>query len=142
MSYQEQTTPDQTIAPIRDERLATHTVFETIAADPGLKEFLRRVCDAGLEGVLRGPDLITVLAPSNDAFSGADQPVDLASKYILRGSATAAELRISGSIKSLNGNVVKISGTPGDVRAGHARFVRPDIECTNGVLHVIDSLAD
>ncbi|HLH00692.1 MAG TPA: fasciclin domain-containing protein [Bryobacteraceae bacterium] len=107
-----------------------------------LNTFVEKVRAGGLEGVLHGPDLVTVLAPNNGAFAGREQSLGFEGKYILRGSATAAELRMSGSIKSLNGTIVRFAGSNGEIKVGRARLVRPDIECTNGVLHIIDLLID
>ena len=140
MSSQEQTTPDQTISPLRDEKLATHSLWETALADPSLKSFLDLVKAAGLEPLLRGPDLLTVLAPMNEAFERGKRPVEHAPDYILRRALTEDELGASKSVKNLRGELLEIIKEESGIRIGGARVVRADIECTNGVIHVIDSL--
>ena len=141
MSYQEQTTRDQTVTPIIDDKLATHDLFETAAADEALSDFIGWVKAGGMEPVLRGPDLVTVLAPTNDAFRGAGkEPVDAAEYHIIRGALTEAELRRAKSVNTMGGKPLPIAVEGGNVTVGGARLVRSDIECTNGVLHVMDRL--
>lgn len=138
MSYQEQTTRDQTVTPVIDDKLATHNLFETAAADESLSNFIDWMKKAGMEPVLRGPDLLTVLAPNNDAFRGAGkEPVDAAEYHIIRGALTEAELRTTRSVNTLRGKPLSIAVDGGKVTIGGAPLVRSDVECTNGVLHVI-----
>ena len=140
MSYQEQTTQDQTVAPIRDEKLATHDLFETIKRDHSLGRFVDLLAHAGLDNLLRGPDLLTVLAPVDDAFDSRQPAPGFARDFIVPGAATADELKVSKTVKTLNGTKLSVSVEDGNITVGGARLVRADIECTNGVIHVIDSL--
>lgn len=140
MSYQEQTTTNQTIAPTRDEKLATHDLFETASADRLLRAFMDLLNATTLKDLLRGPDLLTILAPTNEAFGAAERSVDEVAGYILRGAWTADELRASGSVKTMRGNSLEVSGNDAVTRIDGARVIRADIECTNGVIHVIDGL--
>lgn len=139
MSSQDQTTPDQTIASTRDLRLATHNLWETATADPSLQDFLDLLKAAGLTELLCGPDLLTLLAPVNEAFQW-ERPVDLASRLILRGALTADELRSSKWVKTLEGRPLEIGTQGGSVTIGGAPLLRTDVECTNGVIHFLGSL--
>lgn len=139
MSYQEQTTKDQTVTPVIDEKLATHSLHDAIAADPSLSTFLDLLTAAGLDPVLRGPDLLTVLAPSNEAFVIlGKEPVDVADSHLLPGAFTADEFRTTLSVKTLRGKPLPVNVSGENITIGGARLVRTDIECTNGVIHVID----
>lgn len=140
MSYQEQTTQDQTVAPVVDEKLATHDVFHTAMSDPSLRRFVQWMKDAGLEPVLRGPDLVTVLAARDEAMPAGREFIDRAAGQILRGAWTASDLKMSPSVKTLNGDPVQIRVEGEELRIGGARIVRSDIACTNGVLHIVDGL--
>ncbi|MBV8820363.1 MAG: hypothetical protein JO022_18530, partial [Acidobacteriaceae bacterium] len=115
MSYQDQTTVDQTVTPLRDEKLATHDLFATLSADPSLSFFLDAVKRAALDPFLSGPDLYTILAPSNQAFRPGQPPVDAIRDCILRGAFTAAELGASDSIKTLDGKPLPIAKRDGDL---------------------------
>jgi uncharacterized surface protein with fasciclin (FAS1) repeats len=42
------------------------------------------------------------------------------------------------AIKTLQGDHLDITGPPAAVRMNDAAIIQPDIECTNGIYHVID----
>jgi uncharacterized surface protein with fasciclin (FAS1) repeats len=138
MSYQEQTTQNQTVADNVDERLATHDLFDTLKADPSLSRFAAAVEGTQLESILHGPNLLTVLATPADALSG--DAADAVRNHILRGAYTEAELRRSPQIKTLDGKPLAISVEGGELRVDGVRIQRSDIECTNGVIHVVDGV--
>jgi uncharacterized surface protein with fasciclin (FAS1) repeats len=140
MSYQEQTTADQTVDPIVDEQLATKSLWETAAANPSLSSFMKVLKEAGLEALLSGPELSTVLAPENAAFERAQIEPGSARNYVLRSAITADEFKVSRSVKTVEGRVLQIARDNGEVSIGGARLIRTDIQCTNGVIHIIDSL--
>ncbi len=139
MSYQEQTTTDQTVAPTRDHKLATHSLLETMARDPSLRVFLDTLKAAGLEARLSGTDLFTLLAPANEVFGDSERPVSRMGDQVLPGAFTEAEIKTALSVKSLEGRSLKIESKDGRTSVGGARLVRVDIECTNGVIHVTDA---
>lgn len=140
MSYQEQTTPGQTIAAERDETLATRGLLQTAAADARLAKFIDLAKAGGLEPLLGGPDLFTVLAPVNEAFASGDRSPDRAGDCVIRGAITADQLRASGSAKALSGRPLQITGDSETIRINGARVLSADIECTNGVIHIVDRL--
>lgn len=150
MSYQEQTTQNQTVDDDRDETLATHDLLDTAAADGNFTRFLAAVSAAGLESLLRGPDLYTIFIPENDAFQDVEASLgrdldpgripDLVRYHMAPGALTAEELAVSQSLKTLQGESLRFESDGASVRVGGASIVRPDIECTNGVLHAIDRL--
>ncbi|HZU25193.1 MAG TPA: fasciclin domain-containing protein [Bryobacteraceae bacterium] len=135
MSYQEQTTTDQTVADTRDERLATHSIADTLAGDPDLSRFNEALRRTGIDRILQDGEWITVLAPSNQALGAGEPDVQ---HYLSQGAKTLDDIRRAGTLRMRDGSElpVRIEGT--DVRVGGARITRPDIECTNGVIHVIE----
>ena len=140
MSYQEQTTKDQTVTPTIEERLATHDLFDTAMSDPSLGRFVQWMKDSGMDPVLHGPELVTVLAVRDGAMPPGREFVDRAVDQILRGAWTESDLRMSSAVKTLKGDPVTILVEGEGARVGGARIVRADIECTNGVLHIVDGL--
>ena len=64
MNYQEQITQNQTVDDNIEERLATHDLFDTAAANADCQQFVWAITVAGLESTLRGPDLLTLFVPS------------------------------------------------------------------------------
>lgn len=146
MSYQEQTTTDQTVADTRDERLATHPVAETLAMEPDLSRFAELVRRSGLDRILQDGEWITVLAPSNDALSRTGSPGEgeelkrFIRHHVSSGAKTLDDMRRAGALRMKDGSDVPIQVEGLDIWVGGAKIVRRDIECTNGVIHVIDGV--
>ena len=76
MNYQEQTTQNQTVDDNIEERLATHDLFDTAAANADCQQFVWAITVAGLESTLPGPGSAHVIRSLNDAFerAGTDLP--------------------------------------------------------------------
>jgi len=145
MSYQEQTTRDQTVAPIRDDRLATHDLIETLAADGNFELFVAALKTAGLEGHLRGPDLSTLFAPSDQAWDriGAADPNklgDIVRHHVAPGARTIADLRKSDTVPTLEGTPLTVRVNDGQIEVDGQRLVRTDIPCTTGVIHTLETV--
>jgi len=131
---------NEAISAVDHARSATRDLWETLAAEPRLSAFLERARAGGLEPDLCGPRLYTVLAPVNEAFTVHGQGRECGREYLLRGAVTVDALRLSGAVKTLRGNSVPIEEIGNELYIGKARVVRADIECSNGVLHMIDAL--
>lgn len=148
VSYQEQLSVDQTVTTTRDERLATHPVRETLSSDPQLARFSELLQKTGLDRMVEDGEWITVLAPADTAFERrgslpeGDELHQFVRRYISQGAKTTDDLRRAGSLRMKDGSEVPVRVEGTDIRIGNARIVRPDIECTNGVIQVIDALLE
>lgn len=144
MSYQEQTTADQTVADTRDERLATHPVAETLSAEPDLSRFAEALRRTGMNRIIEDGEWITVFAPANQALERGlpddDKLHDFLRHYISQGAKTVDDVRRAGTLRLKDGAEVAVRVEGMDIRVGRAKIVRGDIECTNGVIHVVDGL--
>jgi uncharacterized surface protein with fasciclin (FAS1) repeats len=58
--------------------------------------------------------------------------------HVAKGKLTAAKVVKRSSIKTLNGQRVRIRVRDGKVYAGGARVTTPDVLASNGVIHVIN----
>ena len=58
--------------------------------------------------------------------------------HVLQGKLTAAKLVELHSVKTLNGQSLKIHVSNGTVTIGGARIIMTNIAASNGVIHVID----
>ncbi len=104
MSSQDQTTKDQTTAV--DEKLATRDLLDTAMANGSCSRFVEAARFAGVASLLKGPELLTVFIPTDAAFSpvemeNRDELGTLISRHIVRGRLTAADFKLSSSLKSL-----------------------------------------
>jgi uncharacterized surface protein with fasciclin (FAS1) repeats len=145
MAGQDGTNRDQTVDPGIDDRLQTHTMEETLA---GLKEcslFYEVIIKAGLHGALGRSGLYTLFAPSNAAIGrhAPDDPLQFLERHMLSGAMRSDDLRGLKSVKTVAGTSLPVGVQGTTVRVGDAKIGHSDIQCTNGVIHVVGAeLAD
>jgi uncharacterized surface protein with fasciclin (FAS1) repeats len=109
---------------------------------------------ADLVGALKGEGPFTVFAPTDEAFAklpegtvasllkpeNKSRLVGVLTYHVVSGKVPAAKIvKLSGA-KTLNGQRVDIKTKGEAVHIDGASVVKKDIECTNGVIHVIDSV--
>ena len=131
-----------------------HDIIDTAVAAGSFKTLAAAVTAAGLVTTLKGDGPFTVFAPSDDAFAKLpagtveallkDIPklTAILTYHVVAGKVHAAEvMKMDGkSAKTVNGAEVKIGTTGGVKLNGSSTVTKTDIECTNGVIHVIDSV--
>jgi uncharacterized surface protein with fasciclin (FAS1) repeats len=108
---------------------------------------------AGLLEALKGEGPFTVFAPTDDAFAkippqtlsellqpeNKEKLTAILTYHVVPGRVTAHEVANLNSATTLQGQTVKISKQDG-VKINDAKVIAPDVEATNGVIHVIDSV--
>ena len=119
--------------------------FSTLAAALGA---------AGLIETLKGDGPFTVFAPTDEAFSKIApetlsellQPENKAKltailKYhVVSGRISGDEVTDLKSATSLQGQTLRINSTKDCIKINDAKVVIPDVEATNGVIHIIDAV--
>jgi uncharacterized surface protein with fasciclin (FAS1) repeats len=107
---------------------------------------------AGLVETLQGEGPFTVFAPTNDAFAKlpegtleallADIPTlqGILLYHVVPGNVMAADVVQLNSADTAEGSSVAIRVEDGKVYVNDAEVVVTDIEATNGVIHVIDTV--
>ena len=130
-----------------------HDIVETAVAAGAFKTLVAAVQAAGLVDTLKGKGPFTVFAPTDDAFSKlpAEAVADLLKPenkaklqsvltyHVVAGKVLAADVLNLKSAKSVQGQELAIDTTAG-VKIAGATVVQTDILCTNGVIHIIDSV--
>lgn len=131
-----------------------HDIVDTAVAAGSFKTLVAAVGAAGLADTLKGAGPFTVFAPSDDAFAKLpagtvddlvkpENKAKLASiltLHVLSGKVMAADVKGKKMAPaSVNGEALHVDGTNG-VTVNGAHVVSADIECTNGVIHVIDTV--
>ena len=131
-----------------------HDIVDTAVAAGSFTTLVAAVKAAGLVDTLKGAGPITVFAPTDDAFKKLpagtveallkDIPklTAILTYHVVAGKVLAADVvKLDGkSAKTVQGGDVKISTAGGVKLNGTATVTKTDIECTNGVIHVIDSV--
>ncbi|MFK7819191.1 MAG: fasciclin domain-containing protein, partial [Planctomycetaceae bacterium] len=109
---------------------------------------------AGLVEALSGEGPLTVFAPTDDAFAklpagtvenllkpeNKGQLAAILKYHVVAGRVFAADAIKAGSAKTLQGQSVTISYGATGVKVDGANVVTPNLETTNGVIHVIDAV--
>lgn len=79
--------------------------------------------------------LQNLLKPENKAKLTA-----ILTYHVVPGAVTAEQVTKLSEAKTVNGAVLKVSLRDGKVMINDADVVKPDIETSNGVIHVIDAV--
>jgi len=131
-----------------------HDIVDTAIAGGSFKTLVAAVTAAGLVDTLKGKGPFTVFAPTDDAFAklpagtveGLVKPENKAkltailTLHVLPTRVMAADIEGKKvSPKSVLGEMLHVDGTHG-VAVNGAHVTASDIECTNGVIHVIDTV--
>ena len=131
-----------------------HDIVDTAVAAGSFKTLVAAVTAAGLAETLKSEGPFTVFAPSDDAFAklpagtvdelvkpeNKDKLTKILTLHVVPGKVMAAD--VTGqkmAPASVSGETLDIDGTDGVVVSG-ATVISADIECTNGVIHVIDTV--
>ena len=129
-------------------------IVDTAVGAGSFKTLVAAVTAAGLVETLKGAGPFTVFAPTDEAFAKLpagtveallkDIPklTGILTYHVVSGKVMAADvLKMDGkSAKTVQGSDVKISTTGGVKLNGTSTVTKTDIECSNGVIHVIDSV--
>jgi uncharacterized surface protein with fasciclin (FAS1) repeats len=122
-------------------------IYDTLKQNGNFNTLLRAIDTAGMEDDFKTGGEFTLFAPTDQAFSEVQKKQ---ADSLMRDKRSAAELvrrhtmngrsmskGLKKSVTVLNGESTKIETREG-LRFGEAMAVQPDIECDNGVVHVID----
>jgi len=126
-------------------------IMETIKADASLSSLAAALEKANLTEMLKGAGPYTLFAPNNDSFTRMDiekfiqNPKDLSETltyHIVAGKYSAGEIRemIPGKLATENGKSLTLEMDEGEAVIDNGKFVVTDIECSNGVIHIIDNV--
>ena len=132
----------------------THDIVDTAAAAGSFTTLVAAVQAAGLVDTLKGAGPFTVFAPTDDAFNALpagtvddlvkpenkDKLTAILLLHVLPGAVQSTD--VAGKTldaETAGGKTVHIDGTDG-VTVDGAKVVTADIACSNGVIHVIDTV--
>ncbi len=127
-------------------------IVDTAVAAGSFKTLVTAVKAAGLVKTLKGKGPYTVFAPNDAAFAklppgtvesllkNKAKLATILKYHVLPGRVNAADVAgKSLQVKTAAGLPVSVNGTFG-VRVNDAHVIQPDIQASNGVIHVIDTV--
>jgi len=132
---------------------APKTIVETAVSAGNFNTLVAAVGAAGLVETLSGPGPFTVFAPTDDAFAKLPagtvdallkdpkgQLTDILLYHVVSGKVMAADVVKLSSATSVSGRILPINVSDAGVMVAGAKVVVTDIVCSNGVIHVIDTV--
>ncbi|QDU29308.1 Immunogenic protein MPT70 precursor [Anatilimnocola aggregata] len=128
-------------------------IVDTAVAAGSFKTLVAAVKAADLVDTLKGAGPFTVFAPTDAAFAQFPAAViqdllkpenkgklqGILTYHVVPGKVLAADVVKLKAAKSVQGQNLKIDTTDG-VKVDDANVVKTDIQCSNGVIHVIDAV--
>ncbi|MFK7765099.1 MAG: fasciclin domain-containing protein [Roseobacter sp.] len=130
-------------------------IVDVAASNGNFNTLVAAVQAAGLEDTLRSEGPFTVFAPTDAAFAALpagtvenllkpenkDQLVSILTYHVLPGAVKAADvIGAKTHVDTVNGQSVTVDGTGDTVTVNNATVTATDIEASNGVIHVIDTV--
>ena len=137
--------------PAAPARAAKVDLVDTAVAAGSFKTLAAALQAAGLVDTLKGEGPYTVFAPTDEAFAKlpagtveallSDVPRlrSVLTYHVVAGKVTSDQVVKLASAKTLQGQQVAISTSHG-VQVGGATVLKADIQASNGVIHVIDTV--
>jgi uncharacterized surface protein with fasciclin (FAS1) repeats len=140
-------------------------IVDTAVSAGSFNTLVAAVQAAGLAETLKGEGPFTVFAPTDDAFFTVFAPTDdafaklpagtlddllkpenkdklagILTYHVVSGKVMAKDVMTMKEAKTVNGQSVMVGMEADTVMIDNAKVVTADIECTNGVIHVIDTV--
>jgi uncharacterized surface protein with fasciclin (FAS1) repeats len=130
----------------------TKDIVDTAVSAGSFNTLVTAVKAAGLVDTLKGTGPFTVFAPTDEAFAKIpketlegllNNPEALKKVllyHVVSGNVMAKDAVKLKSAKTVQGSSAKITVKGGNVMIDNAHVVKTDIACSNGVIHVIDTV--
>jgi uncharacterized surface protein with fasciclin (FAS1) repeats len=128
------------------------TIAETAMEAGQFNTLVAALKAAGLVETLSSDGPFTVFAPTDDAFAklpegtveallkDKEKLTAILTYHVVPGKVLAADVVKIDSAKTANGASLSIQVKDGKVFVDDAQVIKTDILCSNGVIHVIDSV--
>lgn len=131
-----------------------HNIVEVASDTENLSTLVAAVQAAGLVETLSGDGPFTVFAPTNEAFEALpdgtlesllepenrDMLIDILTYHVVAGEVMSGDLSDGMMAETVQGSQITISISDAGVSVNDASVVAADVEASNGVVHVIDSV--
>jgi uncharacterized surface protein with fasciclin (FAS1) repeats len=129
-------------------------IIETAEKAGKFTTFTKALTATGLDETLKGDGPFTIFAPSDEAFNKLHEnslanlmrPENMGKLkatlmyHVLPGKLMAGEMeKKSTAIETMHGQTLKVETSNG-VRVNNVTVQNPDIEASNGVIHVINNV--
>lgn len=132
----------------------TQNIVDTAVAAGQFKTLAAALGAADLIDTVKGVGPFTVFAPTDAAFAklpagtvenllkpeNKDQLTAILTYHVVPGKVMAADVSKLKEAKTVNGKMLRVDVNGSDVMINDAKVTATDIEASNGVIHVLDSV--
>lgn len=129
-------------------------IVDTAVSAGSFKTLVAAVEAADLVDTLKGEGPFTVFAPTDDAFAklppgtiedllkpeNKEKLQSILTYHVIPGKVMAKDVLLLNTAETANGQSLSISKSGDGVMIDNARVIKTDILCSNGVIHVIDTV--
>jgi uncharacterized surface protein with fasciclin (FAS1) repeats len=127
-------------------------IVDTAVAAGSFKTLAKLLTDADLIGVMKGPGPYTVFAPTDEAFARVPKDVleglakdkkklqDVLTYHVLTSKWSSDDIKLVKQTGTAEGKPVQFGTSGGALTVNGAKVIKADIDCTNGMVHVIDAV--
>ena len=133
---------------------AEKDIVDTAVAAGQFNTLAAALTAAGLVDTLKGPGPFTVFAPTDEAFAALpagtvedllkpenkDQLIAILTYHVVPRAVMAADVVTLTEAETVNGAMVEVKVDGSNVMINNAAVTAVDIEASNGVIHVIDTV--
>ena len=132
----------------------TKTIVDVAQQARGFKVLVDALKAADLVETLQGKGPFTVFAPTDDAFDKLPKETlnallkpeskgklrNILQNHVVEGRMSAGDVTGKQSIKTVQGDSLRVRSKGDIVRIGDATVTKTDIKAENGVIHAIDAV--
>ena len=133
---------------------ASADLVDTTVSAGSFKTLVAAVKAAGLEATLRGPGPFTVFAPTDEAFAklpagtvdtllkpeNKEQLTAILTYHVVPGRVPSTQAVKLTSANTVNGKALTLAVVDGALHVDDATVIQADVNASNGVIHVIDTV--
>lgn len=133
---------------------SSKNIVETAQSAATFNTLLTAAKEAGLADALANGGPFTVFAPTDEAFAklgqstiqsllqpeNRDKLASILKYHVVSGRVYSNQALEAGKAKTLQGQSIQVAASGGQARVNNARILTTDLDATNGVIHVIDTV--
>lgn len=136
-----------------DEAVAGDTIVDVASADGSFNTLVAAIQAADLVDTLSAEGPYTVFAPTDDAFAALPEGVlealllpeneealtQVLTYHVVNGEIASSAVE-TGTVPTVEGSDLDAVAEDGSVSVNGVNVVTPDVDASNGVIHVIDAV--
>jgi len=127
-------------------------IVDTAVAAGSFKTLAQLLTAADLVNVMKGPGPYTVFAPTDEAFAKVPKDVldglakdkaklqEVLKYHVLTSKWTTDDIKLVKQTGTVQGKPVMFGSSGGTLTVNGAKIVKPNVDCSNGMIHVIDAV--